>query len=146
MLLALLASGETRGPAFVVATASRPALRSPDGLAEVRILIDPAESPDAPAYLGRGTFRPGAAVAEHVHEGSTEILYLLEGEGRMTIEGQEVAVRAGDAVRVPRGARHSFRVTGDRPVEALQLYVPPGPEERFKAWPPAEPASPAGER
>ena len=142
VLLALSADAgrAVRGPSFVVSSAGCEALISPDGLAEIRILIDPEQAPDAGAYLGRGTFQAGAAIAEHVHERSVEMLYILSGEGMMMIESQALVVRAGDAVWIPRGARHSFRNSSGTALEAVQLYLPPGPERRFKAWPPGAPA------
>jgi quercetin dioxygenase-like cupin family protein len=72
----------------------------------------------------------GASVAEHVHAGETELLYILEGSGTMTIAGQEVAVTPTSVVQIPPNTKHAFAATVK--VRALQLYTPAGPEQRFK--------------
>jgi quercetin dioxygenase-like cupin family protein len=72
----------------------------------------------------------GAAVPPHKHAAETEMLYVLSGSGRMTVEGVELPVGATSAVQVPAGIEHSFTAT--EATTAVQLYTPPGPEQRFK--------------
>jgi quercetin dioxygenase-like cupin family protein len=74
---------------------------------------------------------PGAAVPEHVHESSVELLYVLEGEAEMTVGGKTLRVGPETAVRIPKGARHSARVVGGKALRGLQVYTPGGPEQRF---------------
>jgi quercetin dioxygenase-like cupin family protein len=81
--------------------------------------------------------QPGAEVPEHVHEGATEILYVLEGEAEMTLDGTRLTVHAGEAVRIPKGSRHTARVVSKMPLRGLQFYAPAGPEQRFLAPPPS---------
>jgi mannose-6-phosphate isomerase-like protein (cupin superfamily) len=73
-----------------------------------------------------------AKIAEHVHEGSWEHLVVLEGQGTMTLAGERVPVKAGEALFMPQGAPHAFEASGGR-LLALQIYAPGGPEQRFKA-------------
>jgi len=42
----------------------------------------------------------------HYHKKLTEIYYILEGEGRMELDGAEYPVRPGCAVLIKRGCRH----------------------------------------
>ncbi len=72
-----------------------------------------------------------AKVPEHVHGSETELLYILEGSGTMTIAGQDVAVTPTSVIQIPPNTKHAFAATAK--VRALQLYTPPGPEQRFKA-------------
>ena len=72
----------------------------------------------------------GANVAEHVHGSETEILYVLEGSGTMTIAGQGVAVTEASVIQIPPNTKHAFTAAAN--VRALQLYTPAGPEQRFK--------------
>lgn len=44
---------------------------------------------------------------------------VLPGRFRMTMEGQEVILEAGDYLAVPRGAVHSAEVVGSEPVVSL---------------------------
>ncbi|MBI3178682.1 MAG: cupin domain-containing protein [Deltaproteobacteria bacterium] len=78
------------------------------------------------------TLAPGAVVAEHVHETSSETLYVERGEVEMTIAGKLVRAKAGDAIYIPKGTLHSARVAGTvESVRVVQVYVGPGPEQRF---------------
>ena len=54
----------------------------------------------------------GGWLGHHRHEPS-EIYYVLQGEGVLTIEGEEHAVRSGTAVYVPSNSEHGIRNTGD---------------------------------
>lgn len=75
----------------------------------------------------------GANVPEHVHANETELLYVLDGSGTMTIEGQPVAVTPTSVIQIPKNTKHAF--TASAAVRALQIYTPAGPEQRFKKPP-----------
>jgi len=40
---------------------------------------------------------------EHYHKRSTELYYVLEGEGVVVLDGEEHAVRKGSLVHIPPG-------------------------------------------
>lgn len=84
-------------------------------------------SPDL--YLGRlsGT----ASVAEHRHERSTEILVALEAAGTFTIDGKPSRLGNRQIVTVPKNTPHSWTPDPGSSLVAIQLYAPPGPEQRF---------------
>ncbi|HEX5064468.1 MAG TPA: cupin domain-containing protein [Kofleriaceae bacterium] len=75
----------------------------------------------------------GIKVPEHVHANETEMLYILEGSGTMTIAGQDVAVTPTSVIQIPPNTKHAFTATAA--VRALQIYTPAGPEQRFKKRP-----------
>ena len=72
----------------------------------------------------------GANVAEHVHANETEMLYMLEGGGTMTVAGTQLAVTPSSVVQVPKNTKHAFAASDA--VRAVQIYTPAGPEQRFK--------------
>lgn len=81
-------------------------------------------------------FSKDAAVAEHAHEHEWEILAVLEGDGEL-VRGpadkeERVPVHAGTLVTVAAGVRHAFRPSGAAPLFAVQVYAPPGPEQRYR--------------
>jgi quercetin dioxygenase-like cupin family protein len=84
-----------------------------------------------PAALTRLSLAARAAVPEHVHAAEAELLYVLDGKGEMTVDGQRYPIEPLMAVHIPAGARHAF--TASTAVRALQFYAPSGPEQRFKA-------------
>jgi quercetin dioxygenase-like cupin family protein len=79
------------------------------------------------------TLPAGAKVAEHVHAGETELLYVLAGSGTMTVAGVTLTVTPTSVVQIPSNTKHAFAATSD--VRAVQIYTPAGPEQRFKAHP-----------
>jgi len=58
------------------------------------------------------------------HAESDQWLYVVDGAGEATVEGRDVALSAGDLVRIDAGETHEIRA-GDRALETLNLYVPP---------------------
>lgn len=53
----------------------------------------------------------GGWLGHHRHEPS-EIYYVLSGEGRLSIDGQDHRVLAGTAVYIPGNSEHAIRNTG----------------------------------
>jgi quercetin dioxygenase-like cupin family protein len=50
-------------------------------------------------------FENGALTDWHIHPGE-QILYVLEGEGRVGTEVKQVAIHPGDVVHAPAGEKH----------------------------------------
>jgi quercetin dioxygenase-like cupin family protein len=121
-----------RSPAPLVRTTAKARrAKVAGGAGEVSVLFDPTETRDRALSLGAITLAPGTAIPAHEHAGSSEYLFVLEGEGEMTVEGQVIPVEAGDAIQIPAGARHAFVAADGGPVKAIQLYAPAGPEARL---------------
>lgn len=82
------------------------------------------------AYMGRleGT----AAVAEHAHDGSWEVLCAVEAQGTFTLAGTPQKLGPKTCVKVPPKTPHAWAPDANSKLVAIQLYAPPGPEQRFK--------------
>lgn len=82
-------------------------------------------------YMGRleGT----APVAEHDHPTSNEILVAIEASGTFMLDGKESRLGPKQIVFVPKGTKHSWKPDAGSKLVAVQLYDPPGPEQRFIA-------------
>lgn len=81
-------------------------------------------------YVGRlaGTM----PVAEHNHPGTWEILCAVEARGTLRLAGEERRVESRSCVAVPPDAQHAWQPDEGSRLVAVQLYAPPGPEQRFK--------------
>jgi quercetin dioxygenase-like cupin family protein len=122
-------------PRYRVATSEAPRYGLSQGKGSATLLLNPGTGATA-ASLQLLELQPGAAVPEHLHEGSVEILYIEEGEAEMTVAGQTLRVRKGDAVYIPAGAKHSAKVVSEKAaLRAVQVYAGPGPELRFTQGP-----------
>jgi quercetin dioxygenase-like cupin family protein len=82
-------------------------------------------------YVGRleGT----APVAEHVHDTSWEIIFAVEAAGTFTLDGKPKRLAPRDVVMVPPKVKHSWAPDDGSKLVAIQMYTPPGPEQRFRA-------------
>lgn len=57
------------------------------------------------------------------HQVAEEFYYVLSGSATAILDGQSIAIRAGDFLRLPPGTRHAF-VTADEPLEMLDVHIP----------------------
>ena len=69
---------------------------------------------------------PGETVRPaHSHPNGEEIIYILTGSGRVMIEGEVGAVKAGTAILFPQGKVHMTQNTGDVPMRVACFFAPP---------------------
>jgi len=71
----------------------------------------------------RGRLVPGASVGLHTHTGSSEIIYVLSGEGKVLYDGAEERVRAGLCHYCPEG--HTHTLINDSVADLLFFAVVP---------------------
>ena len=105
---------------------------APDG-SEVRVL--PALESGSAAHF---RLAPGAVSRAGRHRTVAEIWYILCGRGEMWRsdgEREEIAALApGYCLTIPLGTAFQFRATGDRPLEAFAVTMPPWPAEAGDEW------------
>jgi quercetin dioxygenase-like cupin family protein len=80
----------------------------------------------------------------HSHEHTYDCFYVLEGDVRFLLAGEELAAPAGTFVLVPPGVVHSFSNPGHEPARILNLHHPSGLEQYLKEaaeLPAADPAA-----
>ena len=56
---------------------------------------------------------PGASIGMHTHDTSSEIIYVLSGQGRAVCNGSEERLQAGDCHYCPKGFAHTLINDGD---------------------------------
>ena len=56
----------------------------------------------------KGTLAPGASIGEHVHEGTSEIIFIFSGEGTVLHNGTAERIRATDCHYCKKGESHSL--------------------------------------
>lgn len=95
-------------------------------------------------YVGR--LEGVGSAPEHSHPDSWEVLAAVDGAGTFTMDGKPARLAPGDIVRVPPGVKHSWTPDPGSYLQAVQIYRPPGPEQRFKALAAAADGRDAGAR
>jgi quercetin dioxygenase-like cupin family protein len=65
------------------------------------------------------------------HRHGPEDFYIIRGQLRFWVAGEELVATAGDFVRTPPGIWHTFQVESDE-AEFLLIFSPPGMEEFFR--------------
>ena len=69
-----------------------------------------------------GKLEPGASIGYHTHEGNSEVMYILEGEGTCLYDdGIEETLLPGQAHYCPRGHSHSLINRGDMTLKFLAI-------------------------
>jgi mannose-6-phosphate isomerase-like protein (cupin superfamily) len=64
----------------------------------------------------KGRLDKGCTIGLHCHDTSSEIIYILEGEGEVLYEGEIIPLKAGDCHYCKKGDCHSLRNFGDKPL------------------------------
>ena len=71
------------------------------------------------------TLQPGEEIGEEVHDDGDQFFRVEAGEGEIRIDGVATAIKDGDGVVVPAGARHNLVNRGSGPLKVYTLYGPP---------------------
>jgi quercetin dioxygenase-like cupin family protein len=89
-----------------------------------RTPLQKVEFPDGyNSIAGIAEIAPGGSAGRHTHPG-IEVGYVMEGEGDLTVEGQPVRhVKAGDSWQIAAGVPHDAKVSGDKPLKVLAVYI-----------------------
>jgi putative monooxygenase len=115
---------------YVVSTKEAPRYLLPNGQGSATLMLNASTGASA-ASMGLLELTKGTRVPEHTHDTSAEILYVEDGALELIVDGQKVQAGRGDAIYIPAGVKHSVVVVSEVPFRAVQLYVGPGPEQRF---------------
>lgn len=110
---------------------SGPFMHAGDRLA-VMIYLDGAGTERPVPSLGTLEGDKTLNVPEHTHDSSAEVLWIQDGSGTMRVGDETRPIRPGTFVYVPPNTIHGFEPDGSRPLFAYQVYMPSGPEQRFR--------------
>jgi len=91
---------------------------------EIRYLMDGTVT-GAGSGMFELTVPPGAKVPPaHSHRDNEEIVYVLEGILRYSVDDEQRDLRPGEHMRTPRGSVHSFSNPHERTARALIVLTP----------------------
>lgn len=76
---------------------------------------------------------PGERVRPaHSHPNGEEVIYIIRGTGRVLVDGEVQAVRAGTTVLFPQGAVHMLHNTGSEEMKVVCFFAPPTNLSNYK--------------
>ncbi|MCW7945634.1 cupin [Streptomyces hygroscopicus] len=91
---------------------------------DIRVTLSPRTVSCTSGFGGVLTLEPGDFVTEHYHPYSEEFLHVVSGELSMTMDGEPIALTAGDSLLVPIGVRHRLVNTGET-TASLAFHLSP---------------------
>jgi mannose-6-phosphate isomerase-like protein (cupin superfamily) len=71
------------------------------------------------------SLEPGDDIGLEVHKGMDQILVVVEGRARATLNSKTTTLGADDLLFVPSGTKHNVRNVGRRPLKLYSVYAPP---------------------
>ncbi len=75
---------------------------------------------------GLNSFEPGQEHQLHTHAGQDKLYFVLQGEGDVTVGGEQTRIKTGDLVLARSGEGHALKNPGpDRLVVMVVMGPPP---------------------
>jgi len=68
----------------------------------------------------------------HSHPNGEEVIYIIQGTGRVLVGAEVQPVRAGMAVLFPQGVVHMLHNTGGEEMKVVCFFAPPTGLENYK--------------
>jgi len=94
-------------------------------------VLTPAQSGGAMSIVDSIT-PPDMGPPRHIHDAEDEAFFLMTGTAEFWMEGEMFTRSAGEAIFIPRGREHTYRVIGDVPCRHLVILTPGGFEGFFR--------------
>ena len=102
----------------------RERMREGDGTTMMTDFIKGPEELNGKGRLfSKMTLNPGCSVGFHVHEGESELYYIMKGQGLYNDGGEFVPVSAGDMTICPPGTGHGIANNGDEVLVVVALIL-----------------------
>jgi quercetin dioxygenase-like cupin family protein len=70
----------------------------------------------------------------HSHPNGEEVIYIVHGSGRVMVDGEVSAVKAGSTVLFPRGKVHMLHNTGTGEMKVVCFFAPATSLENYKMY------------
>ena len=78
---------------------------------------------------------PGETVRPaHSHPNSEELIYIINGSGKVMIENEVGAVQSGSAILFEQGKIHMLKNTGDTEMKVICFFAPATNVDNYKTF------------
>ena len=93
------------------------------GTATWKTLISADRTPTDSLTVGTAEVPSDSGIPYRKHRHAhPEVYYILEGEGRVWIDGEEYAVKTGSTLFIPGSSEHAVCNPGKRPLKLLYVF------------------------
>jgi len=89
----------------------------------IRSILDRTNAPVKNQSLAEAVVPAGTSSVRHHHKASEEFYFILEGRGKMEVDGVFQDIGPGDAILIPPSAWH--RITAESSLRFLCCCAPP---------------------
>ena len=96
-------------------------------------ILSPRNCPSNAFSVSTQYIDEGCMIRPHAHERMEEILFLYEGRGTLTLEGEKIPVCPGSTCLVGRYVRHQLDNEAPGTMKVLVVALPPGIEDGWRA-------------
>jgi mannose-6-phosphate isomerase-like protein (cupin superfamily) len=90
-----------------------------DGTVLYRRLLGPTAFGTAWSYVDEISIPPGASIGDVTDPNMSEAYYVISGAGTVTVNGEKVNIKKGDAIPVDLGETHAFTQSGGEPLHMV---------------------------
>ncbi len=87
----------------------------------LEMVADKRVNPSNVRLCAHAKLEPGSSIGYHVHNGESEIYYILSGKGLYDDNGTKREVAVGDVTYTPDGEGHSLENIGDCVLEFMAI-------------------------
>ncbi len=93
----------------------------------LKVCMSPEDGSTKDFTLIVSLISPRSSTSYHSHAEGGELMFVVTGRGRVTIEGNESPIGADTAVFAPLGVRHRLVNDSDETMKVICVFVPPLP-------------------
>ncbi len=87
-------------------------------------LVNPKSCPGAQLEFHITEIQPEGGALDDVHEAEDHVFYVLSGRAKAKVGEDDFDVEPGDALYVPKGTVHNFRVQGGEVFRIAVVFAP----------------------
>ena len=98
-------------------------MRGGSGTVEITNFVTAEELNNKGRMFANITLKPGCGIGYHVHEGESELFYVMKGKVLYNDNGTEHSLCAGDVMICPNGTGHSIANNGEEVAEVCAVIV-----------------------